>query len=48
MGMSLELIPHLFGAAQGQIPTGQRGIFGYWRTGSKVVVPEALRYGEVL
>jgi HK97 family phage major capsid protein len=48
VGMSIELIPHLFGAAQGNLPTGQRGLFAYWRTGSKVVVPEALRYGEVL
>jgi HK97 family phage major capsid protein len=46
IGMSIELIPHLFGASQR--PTGQRGLFAYWRTGSKVVVPEALRYGEVL
>jgi HK97 family phage major capsid protein len=48
IGMTVELIPHLFGAAQGALPTGQRGLFCYWRTGSKVVVPEALRYGEVL
>jgi HK97 family phage major capsid protein len=48
IGMQVELIPHLFGAAQGNLPTGQRGLFAYGRTGSKVVVPEALRYGEVL
>jgi HK97 family phage major capsid protein len=48
IGMTVELIPHLFGAAQGNLPTGQRGLFAYGRTGSKVVVPEALRYGEVL
>src|SRR6266542_678538 len=42
IGMTVELIPHLFGAALR--PTGQRGLFAYWRTGSKVVVPEALRY----
>jgi len=48
VGMTVELIPHLFGAAQGNLPTGQRGLYAFWRTGSKVVVPEALRYGEVL
>jgi HK97 family phage major capsid protein len=47
IGMQVELIPHLFGATN-RFPTGQRGLFCYWRTGSKVVVPEALRYGEVL
>ena len=48
IGMTVELIPHLFGAAQGNLPTGQRGLFAYWRTGSKVVVPEALRYLETI
>ena len=47
LGLTVELIPHLFGSVA-RFPTGQRGVFAYWRTGSKVVVPEALRYGEVL
>jgi HK97 family phage major capsid protein len=46
IGMQVELIPHLFGGSQR--PTGQRGLFAYWRTGSKVVVPEALRYLETV
>jgi HK97 family phage major capsid protein len=46
LGMTLELIPHLFGAAVR--PTGQRGVFAYWRTGAKCVVPEAMRYLETL
>lgn len=46
IGMTVEIVPHLFGATRR--PTGERGVFAYWRTGSKVVVPEALRYGEVL
>jgi HK97 family phage major capsid protein len=48
VGMTVELIPHLFGAAQGNLPTGQRGLFAYGRTGSKVVIPEALRYLETV
>jgi HK97 family phage major capsid protein len=37
VGLSIETIPHLFGAAQGNLPTGQRGLYAFWRTGSKVV-----------
>ena len=48
VGMTVELIPHIFGAAQGNLPTGQRGLYAYWRTGSVVTVPNAFRYGEVL
>jgi HK97 family phage major capsid protein len=43
VGMNIELIPHLFGAAQGNLPTGQRGLFAYWRTGSKVLDANAFR-----
>ncbi len=46
IGMSVEIVQNLFGA--NRRPTGERGLMAYWRTGSKVVVPEALRYGEVL
>lgn len=45
IGMTVELIPHLFGGS-GR-PTGQRGIFAYGRTGAGVVAPNALRYLEV-
>lgn len=35
IGMSVELVPHLFGA--NNRPTGQRGIYAYWRNGSDSV-----------
>jgi len=37
IGMTVEIVPHLFGAAQGNLPTGQRGILAYWRNTSKVL-----------
>ena len=43
VGMSIEVIPHIFGAAQGNLPTGQRGLFAYWRVGSKVLSANAFR-----
>ena len=51
LGMTAELIPHLTqqavaGAGVG-MPTGQRGLYAYWRTGSVVAVPNAFRYLEV-
>jgi HK97 family phage major capsid protein len=46
IGMSVSLIPHLFGAAQGNLPTGQKGLYAYWRNSAVVKVPNALRYGE--
>jgi HK97 family phage major capsid protein len=41
IGMTVELIPLLMGA--GFTPTGQRGLYCYWRNGCGVVVPDALR-----
>jgi len=41
IGMTIELIPHLFGAAQGNLPTGQRGLYAYWRNTSKVLSASA-------
>lgn len=41
IGLDIELIPHLFGA--NQRPTGQRGLYAYWRNGSKVVDANAFR-----
>jgi len=46
LGLTAELIPHIFGATN-RFPTGQRGLFAYWRTGSAVVAANALRYLEV-
>jgi HK97 family phage major capsid protein len=42
LGMSLEIIPHLFGATN-RFPTGQRGAYAYWRNDGRVAVPNALR-----
>ena len=43
IGMTVENVPHLFGAAQGNLPTGQRGLFAYWRVGAKVANANAFR-----
>lgn len=45
LGSFVELIPHLFGP--NQYPTGQRGVFFMWRTGTGVVAANKLRYLEV-
>ncbi len=45
LGMTVELIQHLFGA--NRRPTGERGLFAYWRTGAAVVVPNAIRVLKV-
>jgi HK97 family phage major capsid protein len=41
IGMAVELVPHVMG--QNRRPVGKRGLFGYWRTSSGVVVDNALR-----
>jgi HK97 family phage major capsid protein len=46
IGMQAELIPMLFGPAN-RYPTGQRGFFAWWRTGTAVAVPNAFRYLQV-
>ena len=43
VGLSIEVIPHIFGVAQGNLPTGQRGLFAYWRVGAKVIHANAFR-----
>jgi len=40
-GTVLELVPHVFGAAQR--PTGTRGLFAQWRFASKVIDVDAFR-----
>lgn len=45
VGSTLELIPNLIGASQR--PTGQRGALLWFRTGSEVVVPQALRLLDI-
>lgn len=46
IGMRIENIPHLFGA--NQRPTGQRGFYGYLRTGGDVLVDNAFRMLNVV
>ena len=46
LGMQAEIIPHLFGGSQR--PTGQRGFWVMWRTATKVLVPNAYRYLEIV
>ena len=36
VGMSIETIPHLFDVTN-NMPTGQRGLYAYWRNGAKVL-----------
>ena len=38
IGMNVEFIPHLFGGSN-RYPTGQRGLYMYWRTSSQVLSP---------
>lgn len=45
VGMSVELIPHLFGSSN-RFPTGQRGLYAVWRNSSKVLDPNAFRLLE--
>jgi HK97 family phage major capsid protein len=51
VGMSLELIPHVFQQATAGtgfgMPTGQRGVWAMWRNSSIVLVPNAFRYLQV-
>jgi HK97 family phage major capsid protein len=41
IGLHIEVIPHLFGAAQGNLPTGQRGFYCWWRNTSRVLSASA-------
>ena len=38
VGLNIEFIPHLFGGSN-RYPTGQRGLYMYWRTSSQVLSP---------
>lgn len=46
VGLMVELIPHLFDTTNNR-PTGQRGLYAYWRTSSEVVNANALRVTKV-
>ena len=41
VGLNVEVIPHLMGA--NRRPTGQRGLYAYWRNGAKVIDANAFR-----
>jgi HK97 family phage major capsid protein len=45
LGVSISIIPHLFGATN-RYPTGQRGFYAMGRNDGRVKVANALRYGE--
>lgn len=45
VGMSVELIPHLFG--ENRRPTGQRGFYAMWRNSAVVLVDNAFRLLKV-
>lgn len=45
VGMSVELIPHLFG--ENRRPTGQRGIYAHWRNSAAILNPNAFRVAVV-
>jgi HK97 family phage major capsid protein len=40
IGMTVELIPHVFGATS-RFPLGQRGLYSYWRNTSRVLTAAA-------
>jgi HK97 family phage major capsid protein len=40
IGMTVELIPHIFGATA-RFPIGQRGLYAYWRNTSRVLAGSA-------
>ena len=42
IGLSVELIPHLVGT--NHRPTGQRGLYAFWRNSSKVIDAGAFRF----
>lgn len=46
VGMSIEIIPHLFGAAN-RFPTGQRGLYAFWRNGGKTLSEAMFRFLKV-
>lgn len=43
VGMSIEVIPHLFGSGN-RYPTGQRGLYAMWRNGGKILAETAFRF----
>lgn len=46
VGMSIEILPHLLGS--NRRPTGQRGLYAYWRNSAEVVTVDAFRTLKLL
>jgi HK97 family phage major capsid protein len=46
VGLSVELVPHLFHTSNNR-PSGQRGLYAYWRVGAKVADINAFRLLDV-
>lgn len=47
IGMNIELVPQLFGTVS-NYPTGQRGLFAYWRNSAVVLSPTAFKTLKLL
>lgn len=43
VGMSVELVPHLFATGANR-PSGQRGLYAFWRNNATVLVDNAFRF----
>jgi len=41
VGLNVEVLPHLLGA--NRRPTGERGLYAFWRNGAKVINADAFR-----
>ena len=46
VGLTVELVPHLFGAAN-RFPLGERGLYAFWRVSSGILVNDAARVVQV-
>lgn len=46
IGMNVEVVPQMFATAN-NLPSGQRGLFARWRTGSTVAAPTAFKVLKV-
>jgi HK97 family phage major capsid protein len=47
LGMSVEVIPHLFDNAAPGLPTGERGLVAFWRSGVVTRDPNKLRFLQI-
>ena len=47
VGMTVEILPHLLDGATPSFPTGQRGVYVYWRGTARVLNVDAGRQLKV-